>query len=120
MWRGVIEQPATLTIDARVLERVLDDAASKHINALAPDLPPLWWNQRWLISLPHWPILSGRVDHDDPQTVAEQWVARLGLSEVPEPLSGTRSWTGKALKSFGREYSVDIWYVANREAFEAR
>ncbi|AHH16612.1 hypothetical protein NONO_c18120 [Nocardia nova SH22a] len=119
-----IESARTALVIADVeLRHALQRATSEHVNALAPDLPPIVWTRRTAHDLA--PYLVGQVPlsfHDGAQApaVAQQWAERLGLAEVGCSHEGGREWAGDALLyTGGKQCNVRVWCVADEAAWDA-
>lgn len=106
-----------IRIDPDELTLAIARATNDHVNAVAPDLPPIQWSfsrgrpERHLDGL----VDTGYTGLTDPRTVAQRWAQRLGLEEQPGRY-GIREFIG-AMAGFDR---VRVWYIADRMAFYRR
>lgn len=101
-----------IRIDPVELSLAIARATRDHMNALAPDLPPIGWHLRGSHADDR--HLSGHADWGpDSDAIARQWAERLGLAEQPPTSWGTRQFTGP-MEGFDR---ISIWYIDDRAAF---
>jgi hypothetical protein len=91
------------------------DATTKTVNSAYPSLPPIAWTLRGI-------ELLGQVDDYEyragsgPEGVARAWAERLGCAGRVCDTDGTVAFSGGYIEAM----PVEIWYVADRDAFEAR
>ena len=106
------------------LQIELDRTTTDFVNALAPDLPPLFWSLGidHLDAITQAPLLEGIVVDaeygEQTAAVAEQWAERLGLT-AHAIVSGAREWSGDALDCAAGMRRVRIWCVVDRAAWDA-
>jgi hypothetical protein len=100
-----------IEINDHLLQAKIACATGNYINGIAAACPPLDWHYDRGKLTGHIPWL----DYDDPESVARQWAAALGLGGGMDTGYGTREFSGS-----NGGLAVCIWYVSDREEFERK